>query len=165
MLKKILLGFVNKSIELLLPNKRKGAVALLVLNSPESSEVLETATNLTDNFFFTAKQSFAEYIQSDKFATSLVEFLIANPDIEDYADFLYQDEVGFMSYFQKSFIAFTYTTTPFLVCLNSEDYVFYQEYFNNELNEFEEFTIQSYMTALASLNANLIVQYSSDNFN
>jgi hypothetical protein len=165
MLKKILLGFVNKSIELLLPNQRRGAVALLVLNSPTSSEVLETATNLTDNFFFTAKQSFVEYIQSDKFAISLVEFLVANPDIEDYADFLYQEDIGFMSYFQKNFITFTYTTTPFLVCLNSEDYVFYQEYFNNELSEFEDFTIQSYMTALANLNANLIVQHSSDNFN
>jgi hypothetical protein len=120
---------------------------------------------LTDNFFFTAKQSFVEYIQSDKFAISLVEFLVANPDIEDYADFLYQEDIGFMSYFQKNFITFTYTTTPFLVCLNSEDYVFYQEYFNNELSEFEDFTIQSYMTALANLNANLIVQHSSDNFN
>lgn len=165
MFKKLLLRFVNKSIEILFSNTRRGAVALLVMNSPGSSEVLETTTNLTDSFFLTAKEAFTQYLDSEQFTTTLVEFLLANPEIEDYGDFLYLDKVGFMSSFQKNFINFTYTTTPFLVCLNSEDYIFYQQYFNNELNEFEDFVIQSYMAALAAINANLIVQYSSNNFN
>ena len=165
MFKKLLLKFVNKSIEILFPNTRRGALALLVINSPSSSEVLETTTKLTDSFFLTAKEAFTEYLGSQEFTTTLVEFLLANPEIEDYADFLYLEKIGFMSSFRKNFINFTYTTTPFLVCLNPEDYIFYQEYFNNELNEFEDFVIQSYMAAVAAINANLIVQYSSNIFN
>lgn len=162
MLKKLLLRFINKSIEILLPESRRGAIALLVLNSPESSEVLETATKITDNFFSNSKKTFDDYVGTESFKKALLDYITSNPELEDFSDFLYEEEKGFMFHFQSNFVNFTYVTAPFLVSLNYDDYALYQEYFTNELNSFEEYITESYLAILASINANLIIQYSTD---
>lgn len=164
LLKKVLLRFVNKAIELLYPNTRRGAISLLILNSPGSSDVLESVIGLTDAFFLDSKDAFSAYLKSDKYSESVLEYLITHQDIDDFSDFLYDGEHSYMNEFQKQFLIFTYNTNPFLSCLSSSDYILFQQYFNSEVSDFESYVVQNYMASLIGINAGMILNSSKQTF-
>lgn len=165
LLKKVLLRFVNKAIELLYPNTRRGAISLLVLNSPESSDILESVIGLTDAFFLDCKDAFSAYLKSDDYSDSVLDYLMTHKDIDDFSDFLYDGEHSYMSQFQKQFLIFTYNTNPFLSCLSSSDYILFQQYFNSEVSDFESYVVQNYMASLIGINAGMILSSNTEIFN
>ena len=165
LLRKLLIKFINKSIELLYPDSRKAAILLLVLNSPDSSEILHTVIGLTDSFFLNSKKSFASYLESDEYSSEILEFLLTNKDLDDYSDFLYSGDKSYMRVFQNQFLAFTYNANPFLTCLSSSDYIFFQEYFNSEVSNFDSYVIQSYMASLVTMNAGMILDSTDETYN
>lgn len=156
MIKRLLLAFANKIIEYVYKDNRKGIVGLLILNSPDSDDVLDTLIKLTDAFIEDSIKVWNKYLKSEKFQSSLIAYLIERPDIENLAEFL-DEEDGFMALFNKNLSLFYYNINPFLCCLNPEDYLAFKDYMDIQLDEFDELVLDTYASMLRTMNVEGII--------
>jgi hypothetical protein len=165
MIKKLTRWIVVKLISFGFGKDRNSSIAILALSSLTAEEKLLSITAIFEEFFYKAKKSFSMYIKSTTYIESITEYLLTNPDLEDYSDFLHDSSKSFMNMFNTKLLEFTYSTFPLVATLDYDGYILYQEFLSKQIDSFQEHIYNNFIESLIGLNASKILDSVDEEFN